>query len=73
MKIFVKVKIKAKKEFVKKIDDTRYIVSVKEPPVQGKANQAIIEALAEYFGISKSNIKIVSGFTSKQKIIEVIA
>ncbi len=72
MKIFVKAKPGAKSEKVEKIDDSHFIVSVKEPPVQGMANQAIVRALAEYFGVALSGIKIVSGFASRQKIIEVI-
>lgn len=73
MKIFIKVKTKAKNELVKKLDNSHYSVSIKKPPVQGKANQAIMEALAEYFEVNKSNVKIVSGLTSKQKIIEIVA
>ena len=71
MKLFIKVKTKAKNEFVKRLNDNNYIISVKEPPVQGKANWAVIEALARYFDIKKSNIKIISGLTSKQKTIEI--
>jgi uncharacterized protein YggU (UPF0235/DUF167 family) len=48
-----------------------YKVSVKEAPVAGKANEAIIEALAEYFDTAKSNITLISGQTSKQKIFEI--
>lgn len=71
MKLFIKVKTKSKKVSVKKIDETHFIVFVKEPPVQGKANQAVIENIAEYLGIAKSKIKITSGFASKQKIITI--
>lgn len=71
MKIFIKVKTVAKHNAVKKIDNSHYAVSVKEPPIQGKANQAIIKTLAKYFGVKKSNIKIISGLTSKQKIVEI--
>ncbi len=70
MKISVKAKPKSKKEYIKKIDDTHYIVAVNKPPVKGQANQAIIESLAEYFHKPKSQIFIVNGETSKQKIIE---
>ena len=71
MKIFVKAKPKSKKEFVKKIDDVHYIVAVSEPPVGGLANQAIIKSLADYFHKPKSQIFILIGEKSKQKIIEV--
>lgn len=72
MKIFVKAKPNAKEERVEKIDEQNYIVSVKEPPVNGKANNAIRNALAVYFKTGSSCIKIVSGHTSRNKIIEVI-
>jgi len=72
MKIFVKAKPKAKIERVEKIDNENFVVFVKEPPVKGRANQAIIKALAEYFKVPPVNVKIVSGYTSKQKVVEII-
>ncbi|MBI3638609.1 DUF167 domain-containing protein [Candidatus Wolfebacteria bacterium] len=72
MNIFVSAKPNSKNEEVLKIDETHFMVKVKEPPVEGRANQAIISALADYFKTSASKIKIKSGFTSKQKIIEVL-
>lgn len=71
MKIYIKVKPKSKKEFVKKIDDTHYVVAVSEPPVDGKANNAVIDMLAEFFHKPKSQIFIVSGKSSRQKIMEI--
>ena len=72
MKIFVKAKPNANQERVEKIDAENYVVSVKEPPVKGEANNAIRNALAVYFKTGSSCIKIVSGHTSRNKIIEVI-
>jgi uncharacterized protein (TIGR00251 family) len=71
MKIFVRVKPNAKEEFVKKIDETNFIVAVKDPPKEGKANQAVIRALSGYFKIPQQNINIVVGHRSKQKIINI--
>ena len=71
MRIFVTAKPRAKEERVEKINPTHFVVAVKEPPVQGKANQAICKVLAAYFGVSVSDIRIVSGYTSRQKIIDV--
>lgn len=71
MKIFVNVKPSATKERVDKIDINRYVVAVTSPPVNGKANQAVIKALSKYLGVSESRINIVSGYTSKQKVIEI--
>lgn len=67
MKIFVTTKTKARKTLVEKIDETHYKVSVRESPVENKANLAVIETLAKYFKIPKSKIIILSGEKSKQK------
>lgn len=72
MKIFVKAKPNAKKERVEKINDANFAVFVKEPPIKGKANEAIIKALADFMGIASSRLKIISGTASRQKIIEII-
>jgi len=71
MKINVKAKPSAREENVEKIDDTNYVVSVKEPPEKGKANDAIRNALAVYFKTGSSCVKIVSGYSSRNKIIEI--
>lgn len=82
MKIFVKAKPLSKEEKVKKINppspkgfgrasETHFVVSVKEPPHQGKANAAIAKALADYFNVSLSQVRLVAGFSSKQKVFEI--
>jgi uncharacterized protein (TIGR00251 family) len=45
-------------------------VKVNQPPEDGKANVALIELLSKYLGVRKSEIKIVQGLTSRNKIIE---
>lgn len=72
MKIFVRVKLNSKEEKVEQIDFNHFQISVKEAPIKGAANKAIIKALSEYFKIPKLNIKIISGHKSRQKIIELI-
>ena len=72
MRIFVSVKPKSKITEVEQVNDTHFVVRVKEPPVEGKANVAVVEALAEYFGVGQSRIRLVSGATSKQKVFEII-
>lgn len=74
MKISVQAKPNSKEEKVEKIkigDQEIYRVSVKEPPIQGRANIAIMKLLADYFNVPQSNIKIISGYASRQKIIEI--
>ena len=46
-------------------------LAITAPPVDGKANQAVIEFLSELFGVAKSSIVIVSGETGRNKLIAV--
>lgn len=46
-------------------------VYVNQPPLEGKANQAVIEVLANYFKIKKSQIILLSGHKSKNKKFEI--
>jgi uncharacterized protein (TIGR00251 family) len=46
-------------------------LAITAPPVDGKANQAVVEYLAELFQVSKSSIAIVSGETGRNKLIAV--
>jgi len=71
MKIFVKVKPNSKEESIKKLSETNFEICVKEPPVRGLANAAIIKTLARHFGVPPSAVKITSGHTSRQKIVEI--
>jgi len=72
MKIFVQAKPNAKEECVEKIDSTHFMVSVKEPPRQGGANRAIARALAEHFKVAPPQVRLVSGFVSRQKVFEIV-
>lgn len=71
MRIFVQAKTNARLDEVKQIDETHFLVRTKELPINGRANLAIIELLAEFIGIAKTNIQIVSGFASKNKILNI--
>jgi uncharacterized protein (TIGR00251 family) len=70
MKIRVKVKPRSKTEELSREGDS-FIAKVKEPPKEGKANQAVIKLLAEHFGIPQSRVRILSGFRSRNKVVEV--
>jgi hypothetical protein len=71
MKIFVKVRSGTKKEKIEKIDQTHFVVFVKERPIKGQANKAVIRVLADYFKVSKSEVQISFGLTSPQKTIQI--
>ena len=70
MKIQVKVKPNSTAEKLSQ-EGNSFIVKVKEPPKEGKANQAVIKLVAEHFGVPQSQVRILSGFRSRNKVIEV--
>lgn len=72
MKIFVKAKPSAKNESVEKIDDAHFIIAVREPPKEGMANEAIARSLADYFKTPRANVRLISGFTFRQKVFEIL-
>ena len=47
-------------------------VYVSQPPLEGKANRAIIEALSKHFIVKKNSIRLLSGEKSKNKLFEII-
>ncbi|NBV06581.1 MAG: DUF167 domain-containing protein [Proteobacteria bacterium] len=46
-------------------------IRVNQPPEDGKANKAAIELLAKYLKVKKSAVSIISGETSRNKIVEI--
>jgi uncharacterized protein (TIGR00251 family) len=41
------------------------------PPVDGAANAALVEFVAEQVGVAKSRVRITAGLTSRRKTVEV--
>ena len=46
-------------------------VRLQAPPIEGRANRALIECLAEALGLRRSAITLVRGSSSRQKVVEV--
>ena len=46
-------------------------LSLTAPPVEGKANQAVIRFLAEFLQVPRSSVTIAAGETSRNKIVRV--
>jgi uncharacterized protein len=47
--------------------DGRLKLRLAAPPVDGKANAALVAFLAEYYGVPKRNVRIVAGTSSRRK------
>ena len=51
--------------------DGLLVVSVRERAVDGAATQAVLEAVASVLGVKRGQVKLVSGFTSRRKVLEI--
>jgi len=71
MKISVNVKPNAKQVKIERVNESHFLIRVKEKPQEGKANRAVIKALAEYFGIPQADVVLVKGQSSREKIFEI--
>lgn len=72
MKISVIAHPNAKKPRIEKDLLNIIHVYVSAPPLEGKANKAVIEALAEHFHTKKSQVILLSGEKSKNKLFDII-
>ena len=72
MKISVRVKPGAREEKVEEIGEGQFAVWVREPPIEGRANRAVMDALARHWGVASSRVFIVSGHASRQKVVEIV-
>ncbi len=68
--VIIKPNAKHKEEVIQ-ADDGSLVVYTKAPAIEGKANQAAIELLAKHYGVSKSQIQLLRGHTSKRKIFKI--
>jgi len=70
MKIKIKVFPKSSREELVEKDGV-IKAYVKAAPDKGKANKAVIGLIAKMFRVKKSDVKIITGLTSREKVVEV--
>ena len=70
MKISVSVKPGSSRNLVEQTEQGLR-VWLRAQPQDGKANWALVCVLADHFGVSKSDVKILRGQTSKDKLVEI--
>jgi uncharacterized protein (TIGR00251 family) len=67
----VRVQPRASKNEVVGIYGTALKIRLQAPPVDGAANAALISFLADLFGVSRRSVRIISGESSRDKIVEI--
>jgi uncharacterized protein (TIGR00251 family) len=71
MKISVKVKPQAREDRIEKTGENEYAIWVKAKAIEGKANQAVVKILSDYFDIAQSQIVLLKGARSRNKIFAI--
>ena len=69
----VRVIPRARVNSITRDDAGGFRVHTTTTPTDGKANDAVIRALAEFLDVPKSQIRIIRGQTSHNKVIEIIS
>ncbi|HLK34589.1 MAG TPA: DUF167 domain-containing protein [Terriglobales bacterium] len=67
----VKVQPRARKSAITGVVGDALKITLTAPPVEGKANQACVEFLAEILNVPRSSVTIVSGQTSRNKVVRI--
>ena len=70
--IHVRVIPGARKEVIEEIRPSYLRVKVQEPPEKGKANDRVVELLAEYYRLPESNIVLKRGARSRDKVFGIV-
>lgn len=67
----IKVKPGSREEGLQQQDDGTWIARIKAPPVDGKANVALVALVAAHFGKRKAQVSIRSGASGRMKLVQV--
>lgn len=67
----VKVHPRARKNAITGAVGDALKLALTAPPVEGRANQAVIEFFADLFAIPRASVTIASGETSRNKVVRV--
>ena len=67
----VKVHPRARKNAITGVVGEALKLALTAPPVEGKANHAVIEFFADLFAIPRSSVTIASGATSRNKVVRI--
>lgn len=69
--ITVRIQPRASRNDVSRMEDGSLKIRLTAPPVEGAANEALVKFLAELLGVARSHVEILSGHTSRQKILRI--
>lgn len=53
------------------MDNNVLKVKLTSPPVEGAANEQLIEVIAEQLKVKRAQVKVIRGHSSKRKVVEI--
>jgi len=71
MRINVRVQPRSSRKKLEALGGSDYKAYLMSPPVDGKANKALVELIAKSFDVAKSRVEIVKGERARDKVIEI--
>lgn len=72
MKLRLRVQPGAKRTaLLKRMPSGEWKVAVSAPPVDGRANDAVVELMSDLLGVRRSQVTLARGATARSKVVEV--
>jgi len=67
----IRIQPRASKNEITRMENSGLKIRLTAPPVDGAANEALIRLLADTLSVTRSQVEIVSGHTSRDKIVRI--
>lgn len=71
VRLEVRARPRARKSAIAGVREGALVVQLAAPPVEGAANEELVETIAEALGVAKRDVTLVRGETSRDKLVEV--
>lgn len=69
--IEVRVQPRARKTAITGVMGTALKLALSAPPIEGRANEALVEFFSDLFDVSRSSVQVLTGAQSRNKIIAI--
>ena len=69
--IQVKVKPNSRTRELEELSDGTWFARIKSPPIDGRANEELVELIAEHFDLRKNQVSIKRGASGRVKLVQI--
>jgi hypothetical protein len=70
--VAVRVKPGSRRPRIESAPDGALVAYLHSPPIEGRANQELLERLAAHLSVPKSRLRLRSGAASRSKLVEIL-